>query len=209
MLYSREKGSISGLILENNIKGNYIKIIFKDKGKWIICFNIDNKEDELIIINSEVYVPNEMQIIKKFTTAYKQLFGDCNINYVVGLIKKAQLQKHGTMLVFSDHAFQESKRLNSVGYEVICSEINGIEFMEQITAIDGSILIDPKGNIKGIGMILDGITFDECKIDNSRGSRYNSAIKYTYACSKKNEKCIAVVISEDKDVNIIVNGKQI
>ena len=137
------------------------------------------------------------------------MFSVNNADYAVNILKKAQLQRHGTMLIFSDHAWEECRRLNNVGYEVCCNKKIGINLIEHITCIDGTTFIDLKGNIVGIGMILDGETSDKCQINNSRGSRYNSAIKYTYARSEKKEKCIAVVISEDGDVNIIKEGEVI
>ena len=81
-------------------------------------------------------------------------------------------------------------------------------YIEQITAIDGSVMMSSDGEIVGIGVILDGESSAECNINSSRGARYNSAIKYKYSRKQNNEKCIAVVVSEDGDVNFIVDGKQ-
>jgi len=68
------------------------------------------------------------------------------------------------------------------------------------------LIADYQGNIHTIGAILDGESVVEA--DMARGARYNSAIKYTYSRKQNNEKCIAVVVSEDGDVNFIVDGKQ-
>ncbi len=81
-------------------------------------------------------------------------------------------------------------------------------YIEHITAIDGSVMMSSDGEIVGIGVILDGEPSAECNINSSRGARYNSAIKYTYSRKQNNVKCIAVVVSEDGDVNFIVDGKQ-
>jgi len=209
LLYNGDRESVSGLISNKKIDGNYIRILFEDKGRWTIHFKTNKKESELTICNSKVYISDEKKNIQKFIDIYKEMFNVNNADCAVNILKKAQLQKHGTMLIFSDHAWEECRRLNNVGYEVCCNKKIGINLIEHITCIDGATFIDLKGNIVGIGMILDGEISDKCQINNSRGSRYNSAIKYTYARSEKKEKCIAVVVSEDGDVNIIKEGKWI
>lgn len=203
-----ETMTITGLIFDINIKGNYTKVIFNSKDKWKIYFVNGEVINELDIVNSKVCTPTEEQFEKKFKNIFRDIYKNGNDVRALDLIKHAQTQKHGTMIVFSDHAEQECIRLNNIGYRICCNNSIDLKFIEQITSIDGSIFVSPSGVILGMGIVLDGESCDECEIDNSRGSRYNSAIKYTYSRSVEGEICIAIVISEDKDINIIVNGKQ-
>lgn len=73
--------------------------------------------------------------------------------------------------------------------------------LQGITSIDGSVFFDENGSCYGIGYILDGAAIVEGRTD--RGARYNSA--YTYIANLKQKvgsSGIAVVISEDKTINI-------
>jgi hypothetical protein len=101
-------------------------------------------------------------------------------------------------LVVSEKAQEESVRMQSQ-----CSVINPIKLEENliqdITSIDGAVLLDPKGQCYAIGVILDGLASDDG--DPGRGARYNSAIRYID--SKKDS--IAFVISEDGTIDLVPN----
>lgn len=203
LLCDTDSKRIKGLRSFDRISNDYTMIIFKDKGKWSIVY----KNDELSIIDSKVLFPPNSINRNSFAEILNKEFQNIKVDVIFDLVKQATLQKHGTMIVVSDHAEQEMKRLCSTGYEIRYKKKEE-SYIEYITAIDGSVLVNSNGEILGIGVILDGESSDECEINNSRGARYNSAIKYTYTRGKK-EKCIAVVISEDGDINIIKDGKEI
>lgn len=193
---------VKGLISPNGLS-NYTMIVFIDKGKWsIIC-----EGNELAIADSKVHFSNKKIDESNFKTIFINKFGNRNVNSILDIVKSATSQKHGTMIVISDSAEKEMERLNSTGYEVKYSKVEN-RYIEQITAIDGSVLVNPDGDIVGIGVILDGELSEECDINNSRGARYNSAIKYTYTRNREKENCMAVVISEDGDISIVIDGKE-
>lgn len=112
---------------------------------------------------------------------------------------------HGALLIISDNALQESNRLSAVnrGIAVKINDSNSL-LVEHIASIDGAILVDTKGTIYGIGMILDGRANVHGSV--SRGARYNSALTYIYEREKMNMNCLAVVFSEDKTIDIISTG---
>ena len=66
--------------------------------------------------------------------------------------------------------------------------------------------MDLDGVGQGIGVILEGSATDQG--DPSRGARYNSAIRYVETISKNPNyaNCFAVVISEDGDVDMILQS---
>ncbi|MGR5878355.1 diadenylate cyclase [Bacillus pacificus] len=70
--------------------------------------------------------------------------------------------------------------------------------MELVSSIDGAVLVDLDANIHAMGVILDGVVSQ--KGDASRGARYNSAVRYVEMIE---HKCILVVVSEDKDIELI------
>jgi DNA integrity scanning protein DisA with diadenylate cyclase activity len=70
-----------------------------------------------------------------------------------------------------------------------------------LVAIDGAVLIDPSGQCHGIGAILDGQAAESW--DASRGSRYNSALRYVSTRQREGHRCLAVVISEDGMINLL------
>lgn len=103
---------------------------------------------------------------------------------------------HGSMTVFLNDAISESNRLSKQGTKIVPSTMSK-QLLIASTKIDGSILMDEHCKCFAIGTILDGIANDNCK--SSRGSRYNSAIRYV----SDNEQRLAIVVSDDKSVEII------
>lgn len=121
------------------------------------------------------------------------------------LITEASKQKHGAIIIISDHAAKEAKRLCSKNRGVRVSPpfdiLKNKDIIYSVTSIDGAILLDESYKCHAIGVILDGIAE---KGDVSRGSRYNSTHTYVKWVYKKFKiSSWAIVISEDCMVNII------
>ena len=113
----------------------------------------------------------------------------------------AKRQKHGTTIIISDHAEEESIRLSRLNRAIkVSTELNNNEAINSVTAIDGVVLLDPFGKCFAIGAILDG---EARKPGNSaRGARYNSAVTYIDYWGKKGYKAIAVIISVDNSIDV-------
>jgi hypothetical protein len=124
-----------------------------------------------------------------------------NIELLISLIRSAEKEKHGTMLIFSTNAMEESHRLKTQGTIIEPKELTP-EMLVQLTPIDGSVIIDPRGYCYAIGVILDGIASDDFG-DPSRGARYNSALRYVHFSIKRSIACLAAVISEDGGVDLV------
>jgi len=111
------------------------------------------------------------------------------------LSAQARLQ-HGSMIVFAEDAASEVERLSRQGTPVtpiILTE----ELLHSVSGIDGTILVTPNGYCHAIGVILDGDASEDCM--PSRGSRYNSAVRYVG--SGKNR--LAIVASDDRTIDVI------
>gem|GEM_PF-278621 len=123
------------------------------------------------------------------------------VERILGLIRQAEKEPHGTMLIISSAAKEEAKRLSTEG-TCIARKTLTPELLSSLTSIDGAILMTPKGTCYAIGVILDG---KATELGNAaRGARYNSAIRYV--CSSKSPT-FAVVVSEDGGVDFFPNLK--
>lgn len=116
-------------------------------------------------------------------------------NRIYNIIKEISTLSHGTTLVFSRNIENEASRLSAEGFLIEPKEID-YSYLHMITAIDGAVLIDNKCVCHSFGVILDGKSAEK-KSDSSRGSRYNSAIRYVEQFTKDTDKPLVVVISDD------------
>ena len=120
-------------------------------------------------------------------------------NRLVEAVEAAVEQRHGTMLVITPEAEQETKRLAAQ-----CTAIEPItvdkDIISHVSSVDGAILISPDGIVHSFGVILDG---KASKNGNStRGARYNSAIRYIDGERSRNINCLALIVSEDGYVDL-------
>ncbi|MGI6236952.1 MAG: hypothetical protein ACOYI7_05335 [Candidatus Excrementavichristensenella sp.] len=135
------------------------------------------------------------------------------IDTIKKIIEAGCEQKHGTVLVFGEKAIieEESKRLleamRGIGIEIPKTKNLELEYIKGHTAIDGAMLFDvEKGCCHAMGIILDG---EAVEGDPSRGARYNSTLAYIESVKKrhrqnsKNPMIFAIVISEDRYVNLV------
>jgi DNA integrity scanning protein DisA with diadenylate cyclase activity len=107
--------------------------------------------------------------------------------------------KHGTILVICSDAKDEAERLGNQSIQLKPFNIDE-NTVKKLSNIDGAILIDEHGVCYSIGTILDGIATN--KGDSSRGSRYNSSIRY-YEQRKKYADIVVIIVSEDGMVDFI------
>lgn len=152
----------------------------------------------------EPRIPREKIDRAKFYVDFKRVFEgitDDQLDNLWDITIEATLQKHGTMLIITDSANEESQRLGKQSLKIKPIKTEK-DIIQQITSIDGGILIDRDAKCHAIGVILDGIATN--KGDSSRGSRYNSAIRYYEFMGKKSSTAI-VIISEDGMIDIIPN----
>ena len=141
---------------------------------------------------------------KKFKSDLRRLFSaidGSDVELLWSLALAATEQKHGTILVISNAAAEEAGRLarQSTVIEPLNLTVNE---MLSLTAIDGAILIEPNGRCHAIGVILDGLATTKGK--SSRGSRYNSAVRYVETARNEfKHECLAIVISEDGMIDLV------
>lgn len=115
------------------------------------------------------------------------------------IVEAAMEQRRGTMIVVSDAAEKEAKRLKKESLGIKPIELTS-DLVRRLSSIDGALLVDPKGICYAVGVILDGMATDEG--DPSRGARYNSASRYV-ASAKSPTMCL--VVSEDGYINMLLS----
>ena len=135
-----------------------------------------------------------------FCTALRHVFGSSSQavqKHLCELVRAAQRQRRGTNVLISGNAAEEALRLNSQ-----CTRVRPFvptpAIMEQITSLDGTVMIDPNGACHAIGAILDGFVSD--RGDRRRGGRYNSALMYVDSCRIPS---LILVVSEDGMVDLV------
>lgn len=183
----------------------------KDESLFLVSFTshftweLSHDNNPLMVVEyREPKLPVEKIDRDKFYSYLKRIFkviSKDQIDDLWDIAIEATKQKHGTMLVISDDAIQESERLGKQCFPLKPLKLKD-ELIQQITSIDGAVLLDKEANCHAIGVILDGLATD--KGDASRGARYNSAIRY-YEHFGKEKPTVLVIISEDGMINLIPN----
>ncbi len=140
--------------------------------------------------------------VEKFRTDLPRVFrqiAPADVGRLVDLVKIAERESHGTMLVITEAAPAEAARLKQQATPV-SPFLTDAKILQNLTPIDGAIILDPRGFCHAIGAILDGKATDNG--DPSRGARYNSALRYYEAADAP---CMLVVVSSDGGVDFVPN----
>ena len=151
--------------------------------------------------NGVPQLPRALLALSDFTEKYGRVLSGtpAQAEAIWPAVEAVLNEHHGALLVISADAETEAKRL--AGQSTLVEPIPvSCELLRAASRIDGATLLDPKGRVRAIGVILDGEA--TAKGDTSRGSRYNSAVRYL---ERKHAKALAVVVSEDGTVDLLPN----
>lgn len=152
-------------------------------------------------VDGQYRLPEAKLDQEMFIKKCNERFGKEYDNSIFNIVEAAINQKHGTMIVISKEAEEESDSIIKEGKGTAISKINLInqskELIIGLCSIDGAIMIDTYGNCTGIGLILSNPNTG--KGNPERGSRYNSAVNYI----SNHEHSIVVVISEDGMIDVL------
>lgn len=187
-----------------NPKSESVYVInFISHFKWEV---LHDSNSMMIVEYRQPNLPKDRMDRIKFYSDLKRIFKDVDKNQLDNLwdiTAEATKQKHGTMLVISDNAKGEAERLGKQSFALNPLKLTS-NIVQQITSIDGAVLIDKDGFCYALGVILDGLATD--KGDSSRGARFNSAIRY-YEHFGTEHPTVLVIISEDGMINLVPNLK--
>jgi hypothetical protein len=156
-----------------------------------------------ILMRTEFGVPGlpaERFSRDRFIENLLQIFGEMTIEeagVIWDVVNIAAEQKKGTMVVVARNAEQEAVRLVTQATPIVPQPLTEA-LVQQLTGIDGALLLDTHGRCHAIGVIFDGQATDAGK--PARGARFNSAVRYVES-AKGN--ALAVVISEDGNFDVL------
>ncbi len=181
----------------NEANEELFEIIFQGHHHW----ELSHSGKPLMGVKyGQPFLPKQSFDEQKLSYNLSRIFNgisNTQIANIIHLVKQAEQESHGTMLVITDDAEQEAQRLKTQCTVLEPCKINP-KLLRQLTPIDGAILLSPDGVCHAIGVILDGMATK--RGDPGRGARYNSAIRYVETSKVPS---LAVVISEDGGVDLI------
>lgn len=191
-------GGLKGLATVTVHPANPVfRVVFTGHYRWELYFN------EVLLMKSAFgvpAVPSPRLTEGQFSSNIRRILvgltePQCHVLW--GVISAAMDQRHGTMLVVSDAADTEAKRLSSQSISVQPTLLTPA-LVRRISGIDGAIVVDRDAQCHALGVILDGLACDVG--DPSRGARFNSAVRYTRSATAPT---VCLVVSEDGDVNMV------
>lgn len=155
-----------------------------------------------------------LNIDEEYRSTANQIFEDETIaKNITTLLKKVDAKK-GTSLVFSSpKAIKEERKrlaidnhrgvpfLSGTSYPLLKNKTVHEDLLNQLSSIDGALLVDTKCRCHAFGVILDG---EAVGGSPNRGARYNSMLSYIKFVSEKypEDRFLCAVFSEDGMVNI-------
>ena len=189
---------LSGLAsISENAKDRLFRVLFTGHYQWSLLFG------ETILMECAFGVPvvpsprlTETAFLSNVQRILPGLTNDQG-HTLWEAVSAAMDQKHGTMLVVSEDATGESKRLQNQSIPIQPKTLSP-ELVERISGIDGAVLLDRNCRCHAIGVILDGMASQVG--DSSRGARFNSAVRYV---SSAKVPTLCLVVSEDGYVNMV------
>lgn len=204
---------IYGLIEISDIPEETVIIKFLGKFEYSVQYIQEKKEVDILHVKYRLPIITQSEYKSiKLREAIEKVFKNEKVKFdVIDLIiNRAVQQKHGTTIVIANPQFAEMEvdnlksecfLVDKIDFNTKRTEINAV--INSLTSIDGALYIDYNGVCYAIGVILDGyVARYNSEGDNSRGARYNSAVRYVNKEEAINN-CLIVVISEDSTVDIV------
>jgi hypothetical protein len=156
---------------------------------------------------SQPYLPKLVGYELKLRQDLPRIFSgipDDATELLISLVRQAERERHGTLLVISAEAAAESARLSNQATPIEPCVLTP-ELLGHLTGIDGAVLVDTNGLCHAIGVILDGQATESG--DPGRGARFNSAIRYVQSAIDRGISTMAIVVSEDGGVDVFPNPR--
>ena len=137
---------------------------------------------------------------EKFEDIAMRIVGSANLDHIWVVVQAAQAARRGMTLVVSHTPEAEASRLGGQAVPIDPQRLDPADIV-RLGQVDGAIVLGPDGRCHAFGVILDGEAVAG-KGDLSRGSRFNSAVRYQ---STRAPKSLLVIISDDGLVDLIPN----
>lgn len=122
---------------------------------------------------------------------------------VKDIAKSAREERHGCTIMLD----LSSEGLDVPGHKLLklvkSSDKSRIRIFQSTSRVDGALHIDKDLKLRAFGCLMDGNDVRE-REDIARGSRYNSAIRFT---TKHKKDAVVLTISEDGPLSIFYAGR--
>lgn len=172
-------------------------ILFKGRGIW----TMQHGEQLLAMVSYGTPVEADRILTKDVFQAHARkclpMVDQNGLEKLWNIATIAADQPVGTNILFTPGAQQEAKRLASQ-----CIPIRPValtpEVTKQLTAIDGTLIADVKGNVHAVGAIMDGGS--TASGTWQRGGRYNSAANYVTSSAHPS---MILIVSQDGYVDMV------
>ena len=177
---------------------NILEIKVSGHAEWQV--SIDNKN--LVRVSyGHASIPIPRLEFHKFFEAFERTFGTGESDAVWNVVKAAVGSGNGMTIAISEEPESEAQRLSGQAVLVEPYLLNAAEVI-RLGRVDGAVLLGSDASCHAFGVILDGLASGASKQSESRsrGSRYNSAVRYQ-AAAKHNS--LLVVVSDDGMVDLI------
>lgn len=116
------------------------------------------------------------------------------------IVQAARDTGRGTTLVISSDPENEAQRLSGEAM-LIEPQFLASSIVAKLGRVDGAVLLGRDGYCHAFGVILDGQA--DGRGDRSRGSRFNSAVRYQKTQQRMGNQTVLVVVSVDGSVDIV------
>lgn len=197
---------LSLVICENKLLGigilvdYYLKIKFHGNHKWTL--NRGEKE-KLRFLNGKFFF--EWESTKKVIDSIKGFIPKEHFENMKIIIDMLSQQKYGALLIITDEAEKEVKRLSDLerGHAITSvdfSKRENLYLIKSFASVDGAMFLDRHLTCYGIGIILDGIA--KKPGSPARGARFNSAS--CYLDNMPNGKYAGLVFSTDDTIDVLI-----
>nr|WP_029212383.1 diadenylate cyclase [Arsenicicoccus bolidensis] len=167
-----------------------------EQGSWQMAYN---RNPLLRVSGGHPQLPRPRMSTSLFIDAMRRVFDEVSDHDIRGiwmLAQSAAQQARGALLVVTTAAAEEARRLAPQALSIRPQQLSP-DVLDAVTRIDGAVLLTPDGVCHAVGVILDGVATGAG--DPSRGSRYNSAVRYTEASTAP---CLTVIVSEDGMIDV-------
>ena len=147
---------------------------------WITTFGALGAGSRILLVSNygTPSLPQQRFPRDRLLDTFQRLFPESreqDVDRFTMLFDAAVCQRHGSMLIVASDAEPEAHRLQGQGTKIEPTTLTP-ELYQQVSSVDGAVLVDPRGICYAIGVILDGPASSDCT--PSRGARYNSGIRY-------------------------------
>lgn len=180
-----------------------IALLFEGRHRWSVNKIGNNQEPIALyeVINGYARIKPPQFDKDDFQSKLKALFPSITrrqMNNLCRVVEGVTLSKHGTIIVIDAHADSEADRLRQQATRITPVQLAPL-LMNEVASIDGAILVDLSGTCHAFGVILDGHARSNLG-ESSRGSRFNSALRYI---DSRSGLALAVIVSEDGYIDVI------